>query len=95
MIIVFWRQGVVNSEGVVTGSVAQLNEFNDDELGKAMQLCEGLRASRRAGAFISHVCIQSELPESVGQAGVADIDPNSGYDWFKRRIDPSIKLGRT
>lgn len=88
MIIVFWRQSVVNPAGVLQW-IAQHNEFGVNELTQALARCESLRG---AGPNISHVCIQSELPSSVGKAGVAD--PQDNYDWYKRRIDPSIQLGR-
>jgi hypothetical protein len=53
---------------------------------------EALRQRRRVGERVSHVSLQSELPESVGHAGVADAPPD--YAHFKRRIDPAIPLGR-
>ena len=88
MIIVFWRQSVVNPAGALEW-VAQHNEFDTHELTLALARCEGLRS---AGPHISHVCIQSEIPTSVGKPGVSD--PKDDYDWYKRRIDPSIQLGR-
>ena len=36
--------------------------------------------------------IQSELSESVGAAGVADAPKD--YAHYKRRLDPSVPLGR-
>jgi hypothetical protein len=41
---------------------------------------------------VSHVSLQSELPHSVGPAGVADAPAD--YAHYKRRIDPAIPLGR-
>lgn len=67
-------------------------EFGPDQLVPALQFAEALRARRRAGELLSHVCLQSEMPESVGQAGVAD--PGADYAHYKRRLDPSIPLGR-
>jgi len=93
MIVVFWRQALFNSSGLPTSSTAQSVEFESNELVAALGYCEALRKQRREGAFISHVCIQSELSESVGQAGVDDIDLAT-YSWFKRRINPAITLGR-
>jgi hypothetical protein len=92
MIIVFWRQGVINSDGVVIGAEAKFSEFGQNELTKALAHCEALRTPAE-GTFISHVCIQSELPDSVGKAGVSDKLPED-YSWYKRRIDPKIELGR-
>ncbi|TFY98425.1 hypothetical protein EZ216_16615 [Ramlibacter humi] len=75
------------------GPVRALHEvFPPDQLGEALKFAESLRAQRRAGEPISHVAIQSELQESVGQAGVSD--PSRDYAHYKRRIDPSIPLGR-
>lgn len=66
--------------------------FAPDALGEALTFAESLRARRRAGEPISHVAIQSELPQAVGQAGVAG--PGKDYAHYKRRIDPSVPLGR-
>jgi hypothetical protein len=66
--------------------------FKPAELNEALKFAESLRAKRREGQPISHVSLQSEMPESVGQAGVSDADPD--YDWYKRRINPQTKLGR-
>jgi hypothetical protein len=66
--------------------------FGADRLGEALQFAETLRQRRRGGDRVSHVSIQSELPESVGPAGVAD--PGKDYAHYKRRIDPAIPLGR-
>lgn len=93
MIIVYWRQALLDSTGGLVESQAQFAEFKSNEMGTALKQCEALRELRRNGAFISHVCIQSELPDAVGEAGVADIDPLT-YSWYKRRINPAIPLGR-
>jgi hypothetical protein len=66
--------------------------FATDALAQALRCAEDLRARRRAGEPISHVAIQSEMPESVGHAGVADAPKD--YAHYKRRIDPAIPLGR-
>lgn len=83
MIIVYWLR---------EESGPQAASFGADELSVALKFAESLRAMRRDGKAISHICIQSEMPESVGQAGVSD--PAKDYAWSKRRIDPSIPLGR-
>ncbi len=82
MIVVFWLE-----EGA-----ARHQPFGAGELSPARKFAEELRARRRAGAAISHVAIQSELPEAVGAAGVAD--PSKDYAHYKRRIDPATPLGR-
>jgi hypothetical protein len=82
MIVVFW----LREDG------PQAASFKANELTIALKFAESLRALRREGQAISHVCIQSEMPESVGQAGVSD--PSKDYSWSKRRVDPSIPLGR-
>jgi hypothetical protein len=87
MIVVFWMD-----HDPAEGGAAQGRAFAQDALGEALRFAEELRARRRAGARISHVAIQSELPEHVGPAGVAD--PPRDYAHYKRRIDPAIPLGR-
>lgn len=82
MIVVFWLED----------ALPRAHSFPADALSPALQFAEGLRARRRAGEPISHVAIQSELPQSVGAAGVSD--PAADYAHYKRRIDPSIPLGR-
>ena len=86
MIVVFWMDHA-GAEGR-----AQSRAFAQDALAEALRFAEALRARRRAGERISHVAIQSELPDSVGAAGVADASPD--YAHYKRRIDPAIPLGR-
>ena len=87
MIVVFWLE-----QDPAGAPSAQHQAFPSDQLAAALRHAEDLRARRRAGESISHVAIQSELPESVGQAGVAD--PSRDYAHYKRRLDPSIPLGR-
>lgn len=88
MIVVFWLE----QPDPQAAAGARHQAFASDALGEALQFAEALRARRRAGEAISHVAIQSELAQSVGQAGVAD--PDSGYAHYKRRLDPSVPLGR-
>lgn len=88
MIVVFWRQ-VDPSDGWVR---SEMKEFNANELSIALKFAEELRSRRKAGEQISHVCLQSEMVESVGQAGVSD--PSKDYAWYKRREDPAIPVGR-
>ena len=88
MIVVFWMeypQGAPQAQ-------AQARSFAADALAEALRFAEQLRARRRAGEAITHVAIQSELPEAVGAAGVADAPKD--YAHYKRRIDPAIPLGR-
>jgi len=66
--------------------------FPPDQLSAALRFAEQLRARRNAGEPLSHVSIQSELPQNVGAPGVADAPAD--YAHYKRRIDPAIKLGR-
>lgn len=87
MIVVYWLHS--SPSGAFQ---AQHSSFAQDQLAEALKFAESLRARRRAGEAISHVAIQSELPQSVGQAGVAD--PGRDYAHYKRRPDPSIPLGR-
>jgi hypothetical protein len=86
MIVVFWLE--------TPGEEWQphARTFATNALGEALRFAEVLRARRKEGEKISHVAIQSELPESVGPAGAAD--PASDYAHYKRRIDPAIPLGR-
>ena len=87
MIVVFWLEEV--SEGAI---VSRHQTFEATELAAALACAERLRSLRQEGRGISHVCIQSELPEAVGAAGVAE--PSRDYSHYKRRIDPTIILGR-
>jgi len=86
VIVVFWLEAA--------GDAAQPRHavFGPAALGEALRFAESLRARRRAGEAISHVAIQSELPDAVGPAGVAD--PDQGYAHYKRRLDPAVPLGR-
>jgi hypothetical protein len=86
VIVVFWME-YPGGEGQ-----ARAQSFASDALAAALRFAEDLRARRKAGEAISHVSIQSELPEAVGPAGVAD--PPRDYAHYKRRIDPAIPLGR-
>lgn len=88
MIVVYWLE----RESADAPAQARHAEFAEDALGAGLQFAEALRGRRRQGEGISHVAIQSELPQSVGKAGVAD--PGADYAHYKRRIDPSIPLGR-
>jgi hypothetical protein len=83
MIVVFWLE---------QGATARHQAFAANDLSGALNFAEALRARRRTGEAISHVSIQSELPESVGSAGVADAPKD--YAHYKRRLDPSVPLGR-
>ena len=86
MIVVFWLQhGDAKPQ-------ARAEFFASEELGPALRFAEELRARRAAGEPLSHVSIQSELPQNVGPSGVAD--PAKDYAHYKRRIDPAIPLGR-
>ena len=82
MIVVFWLEA----------GCARSRPFTDDALMRALKHAEDLRIKRKSGEYISHVVIQSEMVESVGEAGVDDI--KSDYGWYKRRPDPSIPVGR-
>jgi hypothetical protein len=86
MIVVFWL------EQVGEAGEPRARSFASDALGDALRFAEELRGRRRAGERISHVSLQSEMPESVGPAGVSD--PAHDYAHYKRRIDPAIPLGR-
>ena len=84
MIVVYWL------EGQPPHSRHQV--FAPGELTQALTFAESVRARRRQGEAISHVSLQSELVESVGQAGVSDAPTD--YSHYKRRIDPALPLGR-
>ena len=87
MIVVYWLDLAAGGDGE-----ARAQSFPSDALAAALRIAAELRARRKAGENISHVAILSELPESVGPAGVAD--PAHDYAHYKRRIDPAIPLGR-
>lgn len=59
---------------------AQMRELGSSELLEALKLTETLRQNGHR-----HVCISSELEDSVGKPGVNDVLPND-YDWKKRRV---------
>lgn len=84
MIVVFWLEG--------SPPQACHQAFPPDQLTQALGFAESLRARRRQGDAVSHVSLQSELADSVGQAGVGDAP--AGYAHYKRRIDPAVPLGR-
>ena len=86
MIVVFWME---YPQGA---GEPRARSFASDALGEALRFSEDLRARRKAGEAISHVSIQSELPQAVGPAGVADAPKD--YAHYKRRIDPAVPLGR-
>jgi hypothetical protein len=87
VIVVFWLEQ--DPQGA---PAARHQAFASDKLAEALKFAEALRGRRRAGEPISHVAIQSELSDAVGQAGVSD--PSKDYAHYKRRLDPSIPLGR-
>jgi hypothetical protein len=91
MIVVYWLEHV---PAVAAGGTAQAEHrvFEAAQLSQALQFAEQLRARRVAGEPISHVAIQSEFVEAVGAAGVSD--PPKDYAHYKRRLDPSVPLGR-
>jgi hypothetical protein len=86
VIVVFWMEHAAGA------GEPRARTFAADALAQALRFAEDLRARRKAGEPISHVSIQSELPEAVGPAGVAD--PAADYAHYKRRLDPAIPLGR-
>lgn len=89
MIVVFWLDATLGPAEV---PVAHYQAFASKQLGAALAFAEELRARRRQGEALSHVCLQSEMDEAVGLPGVAE--PPSDYAHYKRRIDPAIPLGR-
>lgn len=93
--IVYWMETVSVDSGLC-GSyderVPQFKEFEGDQITAPLKFAEELRAKRKEGARISHIDMKTEMTESVGQDGVGDAPKD--YDWYKRRVDPSIKLGR-
>jgi hypothetical protein len=87
VIVVYWLETPASG-----APVAQHAVFGADQLNEALRCAEAQRQRRRAGERVSHVSLQSELPDAVGQAGVADAPAD--YAHYKRRIDPAIPLGR-
>jgi hypothetical protein len=86
VIVVYWLE----QAGADARALHQA--FAADQLGPALKFAEALRVRRASGEPISHVSLQSELPQSVGPSGVAD--PSPDYAHYKRRIDPAVPLGR-
>lgn len=91
MIVVYWLEHVpaVAAQGTAR---AEHRAFETSQLTEALRFAEQLRARRAAGEPISHVALQSEFVEAVGAAGVSD--PPKDYAHYKRRLDPSVPLGR-
>ena len=93
--IVYWME-TVNVDSGLCGSyderIAKFQEFEGSNMSEPLKFAEELRAKRKQGARISHIDIKTEMTESVGQDGVSDAPKD--YDWYKRRVDPAIKLGR-
>ncbi len=87
MIVVFWLELTTDYK------MAHFKEFKSSELLVALSFISDLRAQREADKAISHATLQSELETSVGKPGVSEL---SGKDeqWYKRRADPSIPVGR-
>jgi hypothetical protein len=87
MIVVYWLvQPYSPRENQV-----RMKEFDDNELLIAIEFCESLRRARNLGASLSHIVIQSEPADMVGQPGVGKAIENT---WYKRRADPAIPVGR-
>lgn len=60
----------------------------ETDIGKALKICEALRARRRDGENISHITMVSENDNLVGQQGVDTIVDGKTpdgviYDWSK------------
>ena len=87
MIAVFWLEW-----SPAGGAAPRHENFDASQLAEALRFAESLRRRRREGEPISHVAIQSELPQAVGEAGVKDAPAD--YAHYKRRLDPAIPLGR-
>jgi hypothetical protein len=88
VIVVYWLESPV----APAEPAPRHRVFTADQLGPALLFAEELRKRRKAGEPVSHVSLQSELPDSVGPAGVGDAPAD--YAHYKRRIDPAIPLGR-
>lgn len=93
--IVYWMETSSVDSGLCGSHderTAMFKEFEGSEISPPLKFAEELRARRKQGERISHIDIKTEMTESVGQDGVGDAPKD--YDWYKRRVDPSIKLGR-
>ena len=86
MYIVYWMEVNGSNE-----DIAHYEKFWSDEMTQALKFMETLRAKRRAGEQISHVVMAAENPNSVGQAGVAEVGPD--YSWTKRRHNERKHVG--
>jgi hypothetical protein len=81
MFRVYWTEHEVVETPV---SKVCFQDFELQEMTKALQFAESLRCRQRSGDTIRHITISSENPDSVGKSGVAD--PPANYTWKKRRI---------
>ena len=52
--------------------------FTSEQFSEALKFAE----QKRKCVGVSHVCISSEHPNSVGKAGVAEVGPD--YEWSKQ-----------
>jgi hypothetical protein len=80
-IVVFW----IDPNKIEYGDGSSCQEFNDDELGKALSFTEELRKAK-----CRHVVISSELGSQVGGNGCTAVEDGklpdgSNYSWTKRR----------
>lgn len=78
-IVVFWIQD----------GVAQFEGFDAKGHLASIAKCEALRASAKAGAKITHICMSADFVENVGLSGVSDKLPED-YNWVKRRHDGPV-----
>lgn len=91
MYMVYWVEThETDSPAPTLVSFPCCQSFKSNEMSAALKFCEDLRARRRAGERISFVTFVSEIPEQVGEAGVAAVTDGklpdgSEYTWKKRR----------
>ena len=86
-IVVFW----IDPNKIEYGDGSSCQEFNDDELGKALSFTEELRKAK-----CRHVVISSELGSQVGGNGCSSVEDGklpdgSDYSWTKRRYNERPK----
>lgn len=91
MYMVYWVEThLTDSLAPTLVSEPCCQDFPSNEMSKALTFCEQLRTRRRAGERISFITFTSEVPDLVGEAGVAAVTDGklpdgTDYTWRKRR----------
>lgn len=78
--MVYWSE--IRKEGISNVKIPCSKEFDLQQMTDALTFMEELRC-RAVVDGLSFITMSSENPNSVGKAGVSEV--NSDYSWTKRR----------